>query len=106
MSPADPATLDDLLTALRDIHAALASPPPELLDRHALASLLGIGVSTLDTHRAAGRVGPAPVRLGGAILWRRDEVGAWLRTPTPSGELHDSHTWPHVWATAQKNAKR
>ncbi|QJX00250.1 helix-turn-helix transcriptional regulator [Frigoriglobus tundricola] len=91
--PAPAADLDALLTQLRDRLA----PPAELLTRDALAALLDIGVSTLDRLNAAGRIGPRPVRLGGALRWHRAEVLAWLAQRDPRGELHDAATWPAVW---------
>ena len=105
MPTTEPVTLADVLTVLVSIRDTLAAPPSELIDRETLAAMLMLGVSTLDTQRAAGRIGPQPVRVGGSIRWQRDEVAAWLRTPTASGELHDAKTWPHVWQ-AMKSRKK
>jgi predicted DNA-binding transcriptional regulator AlpA len=70
----------------------------ELLDRRAVAALLGIGASTFDRLRASGKIGPQPVRLGGAIRWHRPEVLAWLAHRDPACDLYDADTWPAVWA--------
>lgn len=74
-----------------------------LIDRDELARRLSLGVSTLDRHRAAGRVGPRAIRCGG-IRFLLTEVVAWLSTPDTTGELYDADTWPAVWAAMQKNA--
>src|SRR5437763_1981135 len=69
-----------------------------LIDRDDLARRLTIGLSTLDRLRAAGRIGPRPVRVGGAVRFLLAEVAAWLSAPAPNGELYDAATWPTVWA--------
>jgi predicted DNA-binding transcriptional regulator AlpA len=71
--------------------------PSELLDRTALAAMLCIGTSTFDRLRAAGKIGPRPVRLGGAIRWHRGEVLAWLAHRDPAGGLCGAEAWPPVW---------
>jgi predicted DNA-binding transcriptional regulator AlpA len=73
-----------------------------LIDRDEFAARLGVGVSTLDTKRAAAKVGPRGVRLGGTVRFHLAEVVEWLSTPGPTGELHDAQTWPAVWAARQK----
>jgi predicted DNA-binding transcriptional regulator AlpA len=90
--------------------ASAAGPRPEapdharLIDRDELARRLSVGVSTLDRHRAAGKVGPRVVRYGGSVRFLLAEVVAWLSTPASDGELHDAATWPAVWAAMQKKA--
>lgn len=73
-----------------------------LIDREEFARRLSIGVSTFDRLRAAGRIGPLPIRLGGALRFRLVEVVAWITTPAPNGELHDNETWSAVWTAMQK----
>ena len=66
------------------------SPPaadPLLVDARRLAVLLSAGVRTLRTWDAAGRL-PAPLRIGGRVVWRLDEVRAWLDAGAP-----DRETW-------------
>lgn len=75
---------------------------PELLDRRAMAALLGIGASTFDRLRASGKIGPQPIRLGASPRWHRPEVLAWLARRDPAGELYDAATWPAVKPPAQK----
>jgi len=93
-------TDDEILTVLKAIEARLAdahAPRPALLERDSFAALLGLGVSTFDRLRATGRIGPAPVKVGGGVRWHRQEVDAWLRRRTPAGELYDADDWPAVW---------
>lgn len=73
-----------------------------LIDRDEFARRGAIGTSTFDRLRAAGKIGPRAVRLGGAVRFILPEVIAWLSHPTPSGELHTAETWPAVWAAMQK----
>jgi predicted DNA-binding transcriptional regulator AlpA len=50
---------------------------PLLITARKLAQLLEISPRTLWRLKSAGRL-PAPVRLGGAVRWRLDEVRAWI----------------------------
>lgn len=65
--------------------------PPGLLRREAAARYCGAGVSTWDRWAAAGLT-PAPVRVGGAVLWSRAELAEWCRHRCP-----DRATWTPVW---------
>jgi predicted DNA-binding transcriptional regulator AlpA len=75
-----------------------------LIDREEFARRLAVGVSTLDRLRAAGKIGPRPVRCGG-IRYRFAEVAAWIANPTPSGGLYDAATWAPVWVALGKNSR-
>ena len=96
------------------VEAGIAATEPQfapgdharLIDRDELARRLTIGTSTLDRLRAAGRIGPCQVKVGGAVRFRLAEAVAWLSTPTPSGELHDSEIWPPIWAAIQRRAEK
>ena len=48
----------------------------------------GIGRATFHRLRAAGKIGPQPVRLGRAVRYRRDEVLRWIAAGCP-----DSASW-------------
>ncbi len=94
------------VVALRDLIAVLGdrlAPPAELLTRDTFAELLAIGLSTFDRLRETGGIGPRHVRLAG-LKWHRDEVLAWLRQRTLSGDLYDASTWPAVWATLRRHS--
>lgn len=60
---------------------------PLAVDAKRLARMLGLGVKTIRSHHAAGKL-PAPVRLGGRVLWRVAEIKAWLAAGCP-----DRATW-------------
>lgn len=64
-----------------------AEPAPLVADAKALAKLLNCGLRTIRTHDAAGKL-PAPVRIGGRVVWRLDEIRAWLDAGAP-----DRETW-------------
>jgi len=99
-----PATLDDVVAELRIIRESFTSPPAELIDRDAFAATLSIGTSTFDKNRAAHKIGPKPVGVGGALRWNRAEVLLWIQHPDQGGELHDEKTWPAVWESIRRKA--
>ncbi|HEX4607903.1 MAG TPA: hypothetical protein VH092_06845 [Urbifossiella sp.] len=67
--------------------------PPGLLRREAAAGFCSAGVSTWDRWTAAGLT-PAPVKIGGAVLWSRRELAAWIDHGCP-----DRATWASIWQT-------
>jgi prophage regulatory protein len=67
--------------------AANSANAPLVVDAKGLAALLSMGVRTIRTHDAAGKL-PAPVRIGGRVVWRVDEIRAWLEAGAP-----DRETW-------------
>jgi len=81
------------------LHTPAADPPaavrlagadpaaPLVADAKGLAKLLGLGVRTIRTHDAAGKL-PKPLKLGGRVVWRLDELRAWLDAGAP-----DRATW-------------
>ena len=64
-----------------------ADPAPLLADAKHLAALLSIGLRTLRTHDRAGKL-PQPLRIGGRVVWRLEEIRAWLNAGAP-----DRKTW-------------
>jgi prophage regulatory protein len=77
------------LTADLPVGIQLNAEPiaPLVADAKGLAKLLGLGVRTIRTHDAAGKL-PQPVKLGGRVVWRLDEIRAWLDAGAP-----DRATW-------------
>lgn len=74
----------------------LRSPPPPrkrrrlsplVVDARRLAKLLCAGIRTVRTWDAAGKL-PAPIRIGGRVVWRVSEIRAWLEAGAP-----DRETW-------------
>jgi len=58
---------------------------PLLLDAKALAHLLGVARCTVWSWLSSGRI-PSPVRIGGTVRWRRDEIEAWIIAGAPPRE--------------------
>lgn len=58
-------------------HPAGAAEPTLLLTRRDLARELRCSVREVDRLRSRGML-PAPIRLGRAPRWRREDVVAWL----------------------------
>jgi predicted DNA-binding transcriptional regulator AlpA len=61
--------------------------PPLVVDARHLAAMLCAGIRTVRTWDAAGKL-PAPVRIGGRVVWRVSEIRAWLDAGAP-----DRETW-------------
>jgi predicted DNA-binding transcriptional regulator AlpA len=53
-----------------------------VVDARRLARLLTCGVRTIRTLDAGGRL-PRPLRIGGRVVWRLDEVSDWLAAGAP-----------------------
>jgi prophage regulatory protein len=56
---------------------------PLLVGARELAAMTGKSVRSIWRDLAAGRL-PNPVRLGGAVRWRRDEILAWISAGCPT----------------------
>jgi predicted DNA-binding transcriptional regulator AlpA len=67
--------------------AAPSAVAPLCVDAAELAVMLGLGLRTVRTYDRAGKL-PAPIRIGGRVLWRVDEIRAWLDAGAP-----DRQTW-------------
>jgi prophage regulatory protein len=87
------------VTDILPLRISPADPPTEpagaplVADARRLAVLLDVGLRTVRTWDAAGKL-PAPVRIGGRVVWRLDEVRAWLDAGAP-----DRETWAAIRAT-------
>jgi predicted DNA-binding transcriptional regulator AlpA len=67
-------------------------PSPLVVDAKRLAKLLCAGVRTVRTWDAAGKL-PAPIRIGGRVVWSVAEIRAWLEAGAP-----DRETWAAIRA--------
>ena len=56
---------------------------PLVVDARRLTKLLSCGLRTVRTWDAAGKL-PAPVRIGGRVVWVVAEIRAWLAAGAPS----------------------
>lgn len=59
------------------------SDDPLLMTARELATLLRVSTRTLWRLRSAGAL-PQPVRFGGTVRWRHDEVRAWIAAKCPT----------------------
>lgn len=65
---------------------------PLVVDARRLAKLLCAGIRTVRTWDAAGKL-PAPIRIGGRVVWLVSEIRAWLEAGAP-----DRETWAAIVA--------
>ena len=56
---------------------------PKLLTVSALAGCLSVSVRQAHRMNKAGLI-PAPLRIGGCVRWREDEIAAWLKRGAPA----------------------
>ena len=80
------------------------APPDSLFDVRTVAAVLDAPPRTLETWRKLGR-GPACVRLGRAIRYRRRDVESWIAA---GGRLETERPAPYVLPAkpATKPAKK
>lgn len=79
--------------------AAADSPPrkrrrkfsPLVVDAKRLAKLLCAGVRSIRTWDAAGKL-PVPIRIGGRVVWRVQEIRAWLEAGAPNRDEWEART--------------
>ena len=62
--------------------ATLTDELPLVVDARRLAKLLGAGLRTVRGWHAAGKL-PAPIHIGGKVVWRKDEICDWLAAGAP-----------------------
>jgi predicted DNA-binding transcriptional regulator AlpA len=70
-----------------------ASEASQLIRASGLSALLDRSVRSVWRDHAANRL-PQPVRIGGAVRWRRDEVVRWINAGCP-----DRQTWERMEAS-------
>lgn len=71
---------------------------PKLLTVSALAGCLSVSVRQAHRMNRAGLI-PAPLRIGGVVRWREDEISAWLKCGAPERsewEKRDTEVAPTV----------
>ncbi len=74
----------DTMTPATSVPSPSAIPEimPLMVEAAKAARLCGISRATWYANRKAGKV-PKPVRLGGRVLWRVDELQAWVTAGCP-----------------------
>ena len=66
--------------------------PSILVKRTNAPKVLQMGQRTFDRLRAAGKVGPAEIRLGGGVFYSRAELEKWAAS-AKNGELPTREEW-------------
>jgi predicted DNA-binding transcriptional regulator AlpA len=62
---------------------------PMLVSASDLTVLLKLSLRTIRSMDRAGRL-PKPIRLGGSIRWRRDEICSWIDSGCPPREVWEA----------------
>lgn len=70
------------MTDLIPLRSTGAESLPLLLSARDLAALLRLSLRTIRAMDAAGKL-PAPLRIGGSVRWRTDDIRAWLDAGCP-----------------------
>ncbi len=70
---------------------ARVSAEPLLIPAVELARLLHVSTRTLWRQLSAGQV-PKPVRFGGTVRWRLDEVRKWIAEGCPIPQARENET--------------
>lgn len=55
-----------------------------MIDAEAAAAIVGVARRTWYRYVENGDV-PQPVRFGGSVKWRREEIDEWIKTGCPRG---------------------
>jgi hypothetical protein len=63
-------------------------PLPLLISAAIAATLCGVSLASWHRYVSPGKIGPEAVRLGGRVLYRRQELVDWVAAGTP-----DRRTW-------------
>jgi predicted DNA-binding transcriptional regulator AlpA len=84
--------------------ADLKEKAPLLVDTPEAARLCGISAPTWYRLRAAGRIGPAEVRLGGRVLYDLSELREWVASRAANGRLPGRREWQALRG-AQRNGR-
>lgn len=67
----------------------VAEYQPLLIAAAQVAKMLQISTRTLWRLNSAGRL-PAPVRLGGTVRWRLEEIKIWIARGCPKAEAREN----------------
>lgn len=70
-------------------HAAAVAGEPCLITAQELANLLQISTRSLWRLRSSGQL-PLPVRLGGNVRWRLEEIRKWIADGCQSPQAREN----------------
>lgn len=73
---------DVLPLRLTHLETDPAAATPLVVDARRLAGMLCVGLRTVRTWDAGGKL-PQPIRIGGRVVWRVDEIRSWLAAGAP-----------------------
>ncbi len=77
--------LPEVIANLENPGPALIPEQAELLGVREVATMLNIGESTVRANDRKGLL-PAPVRIGGTLMWPRKELQDWIKADCPPRE--------------------
>ena len=66
---------------------------PILIKRTNAPKVLQMGQRTFDRMRAAGKIGPPEIRLGGGVFYSRAELSQWIASRRDDGTLPSRSEW-------------
>jgi predicted DNA-binding transcriptional regulator AlpA len=78
--------------ALKPIAPAAPTPVPVLIGAESVGQLIELSGRTVRRYRSMGKL-PAPLKVGGAVRWRRQEILDWIAAGCP-----DRRTWEQMQA--------
>ena len=67
---------------MSEISSAVTEPVPLLIPVRTVAKILGISPRSVWRLLSAGKIVP-PVRIGGAVRWKSDELKTWVAEGCP-----------------------
>lgn len=70
---------------IQEQRGGASGQPLLLLSAETLAEHLGFSARTIWRLRSAGKL-PQPVRIGGSVRWRAEDIEAWIRAGCPEIE--------------------
>lgn len=75
-----------------------------LLDARKAAAMCSVSRSLWLAMHNSGRI-PLPVRLGRRVLWRKEELLAWIRAGCPSRQIWHAGSRPRQGYVAQEGGR-
>jgi hypothetical protein len=79
----------------------VADSPPLTMTPADVARELRISLRSFRRHEVAGKIGPAPLHIGRAVRYLRDDVTRWIQAGMP-----DRDTWREVTSDIGSTLRR